>query len=322
MAATLAKLLIVFSLVEIGPARPLIYKLKLLINLSLFLTVDCLLAIQSSDLIRNEQSNKYLCLAVLAAQIVPAFGHKFGQMRSVHGGYPTVLSLTLKEKVFANQRVAVHLAKFMDPATFGAYTQASRLTNLMSTPEDQHLPNQLLPLNRDIMVLNQVRQNGYPVDDLQGGHHYTSKVTREFAALGKMHVFAGPNGPLILSGVAPRWMVHREAVAYCAGLGGGARLPTQDEFFALVRAMGARQPEMVDYRRPLKRYPRHDWDVEGFNPDLIPGLHDFDHYQQDALWSASVDPYAPYKAFILNGSTVDFSQYRERDYKALVRCVR
>ena len=53
-----------------------------------------------------------------------------------------------------------------------------------------------------------------------------------------MHKVAG----LIWSGAAPQTMNQRDAVAFSAGLGGGARLPTKEEYAALSRAMGSRQP--------------------------------------------------------------------------------
>ena len=61
-------------------------------------------------------------------------------------------------------------------------------------------------------------------------------VSTAFAQLGLMYEFTvpgahgNPDRRLSLSGVAPQRMNQRAAVAYCDSLGGGARLPTQDEF--------------------------------------------------------------------------------------------
>jgi hypothetical protein len=48
-----------------------------------------------------------------------------------------------------------------------------------------------------------------------------------------MHEAAG----LIWSGVAHQKMNWQQAINYCENLGGGARLPTADEYRALVQAM-------------------------------------------------------------------------------------
>ena len=73
-------------------------------------------------------------------------------------------------------------------------------------------------------------------------------------------------------------MSQPNSVNYCAGLGGGARLPTKDEYIALSRAMGSRDPE---------------GDPEGavfdiaYKGYLIPDMHG------RSFWSASVAPF-PY----------------------------
>ena len=79
-------------------------------------------------------------------------------------------------------------------------------------------------------------------------------------------------------------MAQPNAVNYCEGLGGGARLPTKDEYIALSRAMGSRQPLMAtDINNP-----RTDFSLNGYQrnlmPDLTPDMNDA------YFWSASPEP--------------------------------
>ncbi len=115
---------------------------------------------------------------------------------------------------------------------------------------------------------------------------------------------------LIWSGVAPRTMDQRDAVAYCAGLGGGSRLPTKDEYIALSRAMGSRQPVVYDDHG----HQRADYDVAGYNRNLIPDMNN------RWFWSASVHPQDEDGAFDFDGNVGEVS-LDNRDYNVSVRCV-
>ena len=147
------------------------------------------------------------------------------------------------------------------------------------------------------------------------------RVTPAFQALGPMYEFHVPahqipaegDEPardiparnLILSDVAPELMSHEEATTYCEGLGDGVRLPTREEYKALVQAMRVTDPENVD--------PDNHGDP--YHYDLIPGM--------DAgwFWSATVDPTDDDQAFSFFGGlgTLDTAF---RDIDNAVRCVR
>jgi hypothetical protein len=113
------------------------------------------------------------------------------------------------------------------------------------------------------------------------------RVNPAFAALGNMYEAAG----LIWSGVAPREMNWQEAINYCANLGGGARLPTTDEYGALSRAMSL---------------GRH------YNANLLPDT------LQKWFWSSS--PHGENLAHYFNGFDGNvYHRYRISDFS--VRCV-
>ncbi len=128
-----------------------------------------------------------------------------------------------------------------------------------------------------------------------------NQLSRQFRALGNMYEVAG----LIWSGVAPQNMNQRDAVAYCAGLGGGARLPTKDEYIALGQAMGGRYPEWEGF----------GYHVPGYARNLIPDMHN------RLFWSASLTRQEHGDAFFFNGYYGNVDQY-SRDYDRSVRCVR
>ncbi len=139
------------------------------------------------------------------------------------------------------------------------------------------------------------------------------RVSPEFAQLGHMHKVAG----LIWSGVAPRIMDQRDAVAYCASLGGGARLPTKDEYIALSRAMGVRQP---DFTAP-------GFNLDGYNVNLISDMKMLDGYPA-TFASASAHPkdrspfYSPFYFRHLDGGVYVKEFYPNEDIRLrLVRCV-
>jgi len=134
-------------------------------------------------------------------------------------------------------------------------------------------------------------------------------VTRFFDLGGEdggIYVISDPTGqvaPFVLSGNAPRKMKHKEAagwddkngvhhLGYCEKI--GARLMTEEELYALDRAMS-----------PGGRY----------NPNAIAGM------ANTWVWSSSVHPSYLDEAFVFNGSNglvVNFY----RGYDRSVRCVR
>lgn len=112
-------------------------------------------------------------------------------------------------------------------------------------------------------------------------HPRFNQLSQQFRALGNMYEVAG----LIWSGVAPTTMKQGDADAYCTGLGGGARLPTKDEYITLARAMGSVQPECG----------APDYDVAGYNRHLIPDMIN------RVFWSSSFPPRCGDSAFVLYG---------------------
>jgi len=112
------------------------------------------------------------------------------------------------------------------------------------------------------------------------------RVTRNFAVLGEMYKIAG----FIWSGMAPEGMNHAAAIQYCQGLGGGARLPTKEEWEVLKRVMS-----------PGGRY----------NPDLLPDM-------KYKFWSSS--SYDANKAYSFNGKSGSVSRNKRSKHK-WVSCV-
>ncbi len=141
--------------------------------------------------------------------------------------------------------------------------------------------------------------NGIPT--VLPDHPRFNQLSQQFRNLGNMYEVAG----LIWSGVlASRQLRQRDAVAYCAGLGGGSRLPTKDEYIALARAMGSRQP---DYHAP-------GFDSAGYDKSLIPDLINRN------FWTASVDPQYDDRAFNFIGSE-GYIYHDNRGSIESVRCV-
>jgi hypothetical protein len=118
-------------------------------------------------------------------------------------------------------------------------------------------------------------------------------------------------GGLIWSGVAPERMNQQDAVAYCAGLGGGARLPSKDDYVALSRAMGSRQPVYFEDNGN----GRADYDTAGYNRNLIPDMNG------RFFWSASVFPRYDDHALGFGGDGGSVGYGYRGDGKS-VRCVR
>ena len=116
------------------------------------------------------------------------------------------------------------------------------------------------------------------------------RVTPAFAALGNMYQVGG----LIWSGVAPKEMDHYDAEKYCQGLGGGARLPTKEEFEALIRVMTLSSGK--------------------YNPDLLPGT------SGKWFWSSSVNPGDSSLAFRF-GAFAGVVRDNRRNLNRSVRCV-
>jgi len=229
---------------------------------------------------------KGLIILALSAQIAPAFAGS-NDYKPSHGGYsgaPQARRATNLSDL--PEELHREIAKFLSPSSFGAFASSCK---------------NVAPLGRDPIVGFRAAKNGTPVYDLQGNISYTDRVSHAFADLGKMHKVAG----LIWSGVAPRTMNLEDAVAYCAGrLGGNSRLPTKDEYNALSRAMGSRQP---DYEAP-------GFDVAGYNRNLIPGMNN------QWFWSASARPRYGGYAFGFNGFHGVVDDYYRYDYGS-VRCV-
>ena len=132
-------------------------------------------------------------------------------------------------------------------------------------------------------------------------HPRFNQLSPQFRALGNMYEV----GHLIWSGVAPGTMNQQGAVAYCASRGGGARLPTKDEYIALSRAMGSRQPD-----RSAPGY-----DSAGYNVNLIPDTNN------RWFWSASRRPRNDDGAFYFAGNVGGINYFSSRIGYSSVRCV-
>ena len=230
---------------------------------------------------------KGLMILALSAQVAPVFAGS-NDYKPSHGGYSGAPQARRATNL-SDLSTELHreIAKFLSPSSFSAFASSCK---------------NVAPIGRDPLVGFRAAKNGTQVYDLQGNIRYTDqKVSKAFADLGKMHKVAD----LIWSGVAPREMSQRDAVAYCASLGGGARLPTKDEYIALSRAMGSRQP---DFHAP-------GYDVNGYHRNLIPDMD----YQW--FWSESVHPQNDVYAFVFISNAGDVNYYG-LDGIFSVRCVR
>lgn len=130
-------------------------------------------------------------------------------------------------------------------------------------------------------------------------------VSARFAGVGgDLHDNLIEVAGLIWSNVAPKTMNHRDAQNFCVGLGGGARLPTKDEYRALSQAMGSGQPEV---KAP-------GFDVTGYRIDHLPTNH------RRWFWSATAHPLYSVDAFVLSGQNGSISTYARLNH-SYVRCV-
>ena len=127
-------------------------------------------------------------------------------------------------------------------------------------------------------------------------------VLKGFKSMGRMYEFQGPNGSLILSGVAQKKMIYEDAVAYCASK--GARLPSKAEYIALSVAMGSAQPD----------FDATGFDMGKYNQNLI------SHMRNGAFWTGTKVPHIDVDAFVLlcnNGAVDHYDELAE----VSVRCV-
>jgi len=116
------------------------------------------------------------------------------------------------------------------------------------------------------------------------------RISDAFRRLGNMYQVGG----LIWSGMAPNQMNHPDATQYCQDLGGGARLPTKNEWEALRQAMSTGGM---------------------YNPNLIPDM-------QHLFWSSSINLFNSDFAFCFDGNGVHACSYDDgRLYNYSVRCV-
>lgn len=96
---------------------------------------------------------------------------------------------------------------------------------------------------------------------------------------------------------------YKEAVNFCAGLGAEVRLPTRAEFYQLLNAMGAQDPERFD--------------TKGYKSDLI------SENSNAWLWSKSIHPVHHDFAYALRGDLgwVRLHDRRNKGAGFSVRCV-
>lgn len=131
-------------------------------------------------------------------------------------------------------------------------------------------------------------------------------VSVQFRRLGAMYQVSH----LIWSGVAPQTMTHKDAVAFCARLGSGARLPTNADFIELSRVVVA---ERLSWGTPGVRWGYH-------SDGLIQPMRDV-HF-----WSGSVHPsnpnFAYYNYFMSDRDDELFVANYSVENENKVRCVR
>ena len=240
---------------------------------------------------------KGLIILALSAQIAPAFGQPGAQPSPAAPLTEAVFYPQIQPHIESLDHLVMfpNLAQFLDPGSVKNLACTSKtMGNLVS---DSREPREMLRVRGEKIRLKDTTIRPLNTFELIKNQ----KVTEEFAKLGPMYEVAG----LIWSGVEPRTMNHEDAVAYCAGLGGGARLPTKDEYIALSRAMGSRQP---DYYAPRM-------DADGYNRNLIPDMN------RRTFWSASVLPQYGVFNFYFGGDDGYVNYYDRADSKS-VRCVR
>ena len=207
--------------------------------------------------------------------------------KPTHGGYSGLVETDgdrARSAVLDSVDITGTIARYLDPASFGAFASSCQA---------------VAPLGRDPILGFQIDKNGYPVYDKKGNRvGYTAQVSQEFASLGRLYTFHVPahhseahkewNGQeivdvpardvaaqdLILSGEAPMKMTHQQAVAYCASLGSGSRLPTEQEYISLSRSKGSLQPD----RRAA------GFRLDGYNPYLL-----FKNMRYKWYWSLTID---------------------------------
>ncbi len=137
----------------------------------------------------------------------------------------------------------------------------------------------------------------------------SNRIPGQFAQLDDPYEFPGPDGrSLILSGVGrgssdpshPFYMTYEEAVDFCSKMGGGARLPSFEDYIALSQAMGSSSP----------LWDAADFNVAGYNSSLISNNWiDF--------WASGGNPNCRY--YFTGNKGVIF--YRFPFFRLAVRCV-
>jgi hypothetical protein len=110
-----------------------------------------------------------------------------------------------------------------------------------------------------------------PILPVLESHPWRGALPAAFVALGPM----AEVGPLIWSAAAPGLYHQEAAIEFCRDtIGGGARLPTADDYYWLSRALGA--------RNPLWGTP--GFCVDEYNVSLLPDL------EGRSFWSSSRHP--------------------------------
>ncbi len=273
---------------------------------------------------------KCLISLALSAQIAPVFAGS-NDYKPAHGGYsgmvpqPTPLARPTK---FTNmpRDVMLKISDYLDSAS----SKQIACTN-QQTASDIRFHREIIERPRIIaeserLASEQTRLQGTSITPLSRfDASVRTKVTPEFAKVGPMYEVAG----VIWSGVAPRTMNQKDAVAYCTGLGGGSRLPTKDEYIALSRTMGSSQPDPYwrayeggnihpdDPDLPayeLESFEPGDLDVAGYRRDLIPNI------TGRWYWSASTQPIHD-RATVFRGNSGSVSYEELGNIGGSVRCI-
>jgi hypothetical protein len=246
-------------------------------------------------------------LSIVSMQIASAFESQFD--KPMHGGYPGVVrwerptapepTTQTRERRFKRRLPQIFAGLFgRKGGSSQAKTDSASRTKGIDPASQEETHRVASDAKRlEATPISPVHQ----FEALESG-----RVTPLFAELGPMYEV----DDLFWSGLAPRRMNHRDAVAHCLSLGGGARLPTKEDWISLSRAMGSGQPDQI----------APEFNVDGYNDRLIP------QFGGRLFWSASVHPLNDdFNAFFFfdsgNGSIhYDLSHYF-RDFTASVCCV-
>ena len=149
-------------------------------------------------------------------------------------------------------------------------------------------------------------------------HPIYALLSDKMRAWGPLYEIAG----VIWSSVIPDALIQDHAYRFCQDLGGGARLPTREEYFVLSRILGAKDPERGDF--------------SGYNPLLFPGMEYAEDYFLESsvtgeryrpswsrnFWTSSVSRESSRNGYVFNGRDGSLREMYRITMAVPFRCVR